>query len=273
MRAFVLAALAAAQATPQAPVTPAAVEPPTPAAAPVPPPAEAPAAPAAPVPPKAAPAPPTYTSTTATLEQTPKQLLAALPVEEQHRRLTSSISEHDFEGAATHPIDELLAAGLDINSEHGGESRLTPLHNAVMTPFEAKLPKEEASRKRTAAVKYLVTKGADIHKTDRRGRNALWFAIKAQDHATAKHLLDAGSSPNAHDGNGVSCLNHAVRTEDLEMVQLLLSKGAHKDQPDRFGGSALKHVSGLPKTANTAALKQLFGVGVDVTGATATVGA
>ena len=83
----------------------------------------------------------------------------------------------------------------------------------------------------TDAIKYLLSKGANVELKNQLGQSVLNYAVSPS-HSfetyrrkeTVQILLEHGADPNSMDNDGMSCLNHAMH--DLELVTLLIGHGA-----------------------------------------------
>lgn len=166
-------------------------------------------------------------------------------------------------------VRSLLAAGADPNGA------VTREQTALMWA---------AGRGHSEAVAALIEHGADIHArslvrthyvksekeqdssddykhwVEKGGNNALMFAARAGDLASARHLVDAGSDVNASNAFGTSPLIMAVHSGNVDLINYLLSRGANIDD-DSSGHTAL-HAAVL--RGNQAAVAALIDAGADL---------
>lgn len=123
----------------------------------------------------------------------------------------------------------LLAAGIDINTEHAGQ---TALLSAVA----------EGSGGGADAVLTLLANGADPNVRDARGATPLHHAASASDPALSAALIDAGAALDALDREEWSPLAVACATGNWRIARLLLERGA-RIEPEG-GRSALLAAAG-----------------------------
>lgn len=89
-------------------------------------------------------------------------------------------------------------------------------------------------------VHFLLKSGADAHKVDGRGYNALHHAIQYNQNVVGHYLLnEAGLKIDSTDHEGHTALLWAAYTNHEEAVRYLLSQGANVNAQDNGGSSAL----------------------------------
>jgi ankyrin repeat protein len=98
---------------------------------------------------------------------------------------------------------------------------------------------DAAMSRDTAAVRMLLSKGADVNALGAYGTPALHWVVRVEDRATAGLLLDAGANPNFKTAQGVAPLHLAIANRDLGLVELLLSAGANAQLLDSAGETPL----------------------------------
>jgi ankyrin repeat protein len=98
---------------------------------------------------------------------------------------------------------------------------------------------DAAMRRDAAAVRLLLSKGADANALGAYGTPALHWVVRVEDRATAGQLLDAGADPNLKSPQGVAPLHLAIANHDLAIVDLLLSAGADAQLVDHAGETPL----------------------------------
>ncbi|MBC7805271.1 MAG: ankyrin repeat domain-containing protein, partial [Akkermansiaceae bacterium] len=124
----------------------------------------------------------------------------------------------------------------------------------------------------TDAAKVLLERGAAVHRTDRRGKNALHLAVEQGNVATVELLLDHKADPDASlvgkddKGNTVPDewresefpLILAIRGGYIPVVETLLRRGAGIDTPARKNtiASAFAMAAGRDGTGDTPPLKR-----------------
>ncbi|CAB0000587.1 unnamed protein product [Nesidiocoris tenuis] len=86
----------------------------------------------------------------------------------------------------------------------------------------------------------LLTRGADVNKTDKSGYTALHYAARGGDLAVVQKLLRAGANVNLKTKAGLATpLHRAASAGRLEVVKLLLDNGAEKVPIDSDGRTPL----------------------------------
>ena len=98
---------------------------------------------------------------------------------------------------------------------------------------------DAAMSRDTAAVRALLSKGADANAVGAYGTPALHWVVRVEDRATAGLLLDAGADPNFRSPQGVAPLHLAIANRDLTIVDLLLAAGADAQLLDNAGETPL----------------------------------
>lgn len=98
---------------------------------------------------------------------------------------------------------------------------------------------DAAMSRDAAAVRLLLSKGADVNALGAYGTPALHWLVRVEDRATAGLLLDAGADPNFKSPQGVAPLHLAIANRDLGVVDLLLSVGADAQLLDNAGETPL----------------------------------
>ena len=87
-----------------------------------------------------------------------------------------------------------------------------------------------AGRGQTAAVKVILSAGANINAFDSAHDTALMYAIKSGHQSTIFALLDAGADPTINDlAGGSTLLQAATYLDDPEVVRLLIRRGVPLD--------------------------------------------
>ena len=108
-----------------------------------------------------------------------------------------------------------------------------------------------AAAYRAALVRVLVEAGADVQASNRRGAQALHYAVDGApgsprwdpvaQRATVTSLVAAGADPNAVDlGGGVTPLHRAIRNRCAGAVGALLEAGADPLRPNKRGSTPMK---------------------------------
>jgi uncharacterized protein len=98
---------------------------------------------------------------------------------------------------------------------------------------------DAAMSRDTAAVRMLLSKGADANAVGMHATPALHWVVRVEDRATAGLLLDAGADPNFRTHQGVAPLHLAIANRDAATVDLLLAAGADAQLVDRAGETPL----------------------------------
>ena len=88
--------------------------------------------------------------------------------------------------------------------------------------------------------KFLLKKGLDVDLENKKGRTALFHAIKNDNLAATLYLLDSKANINIQDNNGDTPLYFAIKESNKEMVTLLLLKGADQSIKNKEGLSVLE---------------------------------
>jgi ankyrin repeat protein len=108
-------------------------------------------------------------------------------------------------------LELLLDKGhMDVNSPARGA--WLPLHYAIGCG-------------RLDLCRYLVKKGADVHKELENGGNSLSLAACSKNEEMVKWLIDLGVSPNTQDKQGLTPLHKLSRFGDLNMTKLFVEYG------------------------------------------------
>ncbi len=98
---------------------------------------------------------------------------------------------------------------------------------------------DAAMSRDTAAIRALLSKGADANAVGAYGTPALHWVVRVEDRATAGLLLDAGADPNVKSPQGVAPLHLAIANRDLAVVDMLLAAGADAQLVDNAGETPL----------------------------------
>lgn len=124
----------------------------------------------------------------------------------------------------------LLEHHADPNclQSYGEEYGSTPLIRAV-------------EHKKDKTIQLLLQHGADVHKKDPQGFDALHHAVESAGSAEVSLLLDAGADPNVQDRGRLTPLVYAVSRQDVEIVKLLIAHGADVNAKDRDSVSVLTY--------------------------------
>ena len=91
---------------------------------------------------------------------------------------------------------------------------------------------EAAMKGDTAAVKTLLTKGADVNAQNQAGGTALMYAATVGHNTTVQALLEAGADVNAKDNEGGTALMRAARNG--QMIALQASAVRFRPWPPSF---------------------------------------
>jgi ankyrin repeat protein len=116
-----------------------------------------------------------------------------------------------------------------------------------ITLFKTELTDAAASGN-IARVQTLITRGANINETNRKGLTPLMWAICAKQTQTAQKLVDLGANINIQDKYGYSALSYAILYGNVEMVNYLVGKGADLKQKDSNNYSYLHIASSQNKS-------------------------
>ena len=79
-----------------------------------------------------------------------------------------------------------------------------------------------------AAVRALLSKGADANALGAYGTPALHWVVRVEDRATAGLLLDAGADPNFKSPQGVAPLHLAIANRDVGDRRLAAHRGRRR---------------------------------------------
>jgi ankyrin repeat protein len=85
---------------------------------------------------------------------------------------------------------------------------------------------------------FLLQRGADPNKADKRGATPLSVAVGLGFVEGVEHLLKHGANVDVSDSAGETPLITAVHRRDVAIIRLLLKNGANADRPDNSGRSA-----------------------------------
>ncbi|CAB0028251.1 unnamed protein product [Trichogramma brassicae] len=123
-------------------------------------------------------------------------------------------------------VEKFLEKGQDVNllDPLTGDSLL---HGAV--EFEEK-----------SVAKLLLSKGADLTCTNKKGSTPLERALQKDSEKMAKLLLSNGADPNSANKEGMTPLEWALKHDKEKMAKLLLSKGADLNRTNKEGLTPLE---------------------------------
>lgn len=107
----------------------------------------------------------------------------------------------------------------------------------------------------------LISKGADINKTDTAGNTALFYAIKFNNLKTVKYLIKKGANVKKQNYKRETPLHWAIQSGNVEIVKYLIKKGARVYKEDRDGKTPLHYA--LNK-GNLDMVKYLVSKGADI---------
>ncbi|KAL8565468.1 hypothetical protein ACOMHN_049445 [Nucella lapillus] len=130
-------------------------------------------------------------------------------------RLIRAISNLRIFSTVDDDIEQLIAAGADVNRQHG---TLLPLQCACMVSD-------------VYCVQLLIEKGAGVNAVDGYGRAAVHYAAE-RDIRCLEILIENGANVNAADGNNDTPLHWAAYKNNMDCVELLLKCGALVDATD-----------------------------------------
>eukprot|EP00798_Chlamydomonas_sp_ICE-L_P019744 gene19744-biopygen28568 len=92
-------------------------------------------------------------------------------------------------------------------------------------------------------VRYLLSIGVEVDKTDLGGSTPLQVAASNGHVECIKALLDSGAELNAQDNGGITSLHTAALDGHMECVKALLARGAEVDTQDKSGNSPLHYAA------------------------------
>lgn len=84
-------------------------------------------------------------------------------------------------------------------------------------------------------VKNCLNRGADIAKSDRRGRTVLHLAVIRENLEITRFLLKHGADVNCQDDEGRTPLHIASTLKNVELTNLLIEHGADRKIQDAYG--------------------------------------
>ncbi|PKS12260.1 hypothetical protein jhhlp_001560 [Lomentospora prolificans] len=151
-------------------------------------------------------------------------------------------------------VQQLLAAGADVNMKDEDRSGQTPLHLA-------------SSRGHDTIVQQLLAAGADVNMKDRDGSGWTplhWASCNGHD-TTVQQLLAAGADVNMKNGNGSGWtpLHLASSNGHDTIVQQLLAAGADVNMKDE-DGSGWTPLHWASSRGHNTIVQQLLAAGADV---------
>ncbi len=144
---------------------------------------------------------------------------------EQRDHLDFTLLDHAAVRGAVDVIALLLDKGAQINSTDDGNGN-TVLHNAVV-------------HAKTASVKMLLKKEANVHSKNFIGKTPLQEAILAVRTQAASLLLDAGADIDSKNYSNTTILHSASSMGNAELVEFLLDRGADLEVQNKEGETAL----------------------------------
>lgn len=113
-----------------------------------------------------------------------------------------------------------LVEEVKIDPTTSGLNGETALHNICRRPGNI----EE--------IKYFISKGLDVNKTDKDGNTAFMFAAASADISTIEFLKNFIKDINQKNSEGYSALTYTVKNNKAEVVKYLLNKGADSKVTD-----------------------------------------
>ena len=131
-----------------------------------------------------------------------------------------------------------------------------PASGQSMTSLHSAAAQDDA-----AAIRTLLSQGADIEARDAQGQTALLVATHGNRVAAARALIEAGANVNAKDAIKDSPYLYAGARGHLEILKLTLAHGADLKSTNRYGGTALIPAS---ERGHVETVRTLIEAGVDV---------
>lgn len=186
-----------------------------------------------------------------------RRLLALMLVGGAFLNINSMTKSQDiFEAAANGDVESIQAfkiLGQDINQKNTSWDSFgeTPLHFAVMNG-------------QVEAVKYLITRGANVNAQENSGTTSLHHAVSIYPHGSKKELvdnmnvivgllLDNGADLTLADNQGNLPLHKAVSSHNIAAIKTLIAKGANTDIKNKAGETplSLAQKTNKPELINT----------------------
>ena len=96
---------------------------------------------------------------------------------------------------------------------------------------------------RIEIMKYLISVGADIHKTDKCGCTCLHFAVLNYELDIVQYLVSIGADIHHTDERKRTSLHIAALLDNIEVAQYLISVGADIDKGDNLGNTPLHNAA------------------------------
>jgi ankyrin repeat protein len=124
---------------------------------------------------------------------------------------------------------------------------LAPL--AALPAWGADRLADAAAREDLAAVRALLSEGADVNSRAIDGTTALHWMVRAENLELVELLLKAGADPNAADRYGVTPLYLACSLANVPMMEKLLAAGADPNLTDQSGETLLMIASHVGEPA------------------------
>ena len=169
----------------------------------------------------------------------------------------ANIETSDFAGRTPlgNAIDSDLPSSAQILIRHGADI------NATLNASNDRrtLLCQAVRQRKEWAVQLLLEKGANPHKVDDFGRQALHYAIEAGQESMVRVLIDHGGIQHVIAGpTGKTTLLHlAVCRENLTIIEMILKAGADINEQDWLGNTPL-HESMYKSPANLAQIVRLL---------------
>lgn len=142
-------------------------------------------------------------------------------------------------------VRKLIKAGADIDANFDlGQTALIHLAkyaNKRRVFVDRRLRRVVDYNGSEAIVRILINAGAEVNKTDRQGKTALYYSLQNNNFGFAQELIKAGADVNKTYDLGETLLETAVKFDNERLVFFLIDAGADVNIADKSGINPLMH--------------------------------
>jgi len=90
-------------------------------------------------------------------------------------------------------------------------------------------------------IQYFSSKGLNFHVKDKKGRNALFWAVHKDNLHMVKQLISLASYLQPHKQESLPLFHYAVYKQNIHIIQSFLDNGVDINAQDKYGNTALAY--------------------------------